>query len=89
MYEIIGTDNEVRLSELLIVASTAYGVGIGEPWLKECMAPMKLEFGSSLSNCADRVQNSLKDTQFQSGCETCKKNIVATIILYLSCKKES
>ena len=68
------------MSELLIVAST---VGIGEPRLKECMAPMKLEFGMSLSNFADRVQSSLKDAQFQYGCETCEKNIVATIILKL------
>ena len=73
----------MRVSELVIATSTSYGVGIGESWLKEAMASMKLKFGSSLSNFADRVRNSLKEAQFQYGCETCEKNIVATIILKL------
>ena len=81
--EIISCGSKMRVSELLISASTSYGVGIGESWLKRAMAPMQLEFGSSLSNFADRVRNSLNDAQFTHGCETCERNVVATIILKL------
>jgi putative NIF3 family GTP cyclohydrolase 1 type 2 len=81
--EIISSGSKMRVSELLIAASTSYGVGIGESWLKQAMAPMQLEFGPSLSNFADRVRNALNNAQFQHGCETCERNIVATIILKL------
>ena len=83
VYEIISCNSKMRVSELLIAASTSYGMGIGESWLKDAMSPMKIEFASSLSSFADRVRDSLRDAQFQHGCEMCEKHIVATIILKL------
>ena len=41
--EIISSGSKMRVSELIIAASKSYGVGIGESWLKQAMAPMQLE----------------------------------------------
>ena len=83
VYEMISCNSKMRVSELMISASTSYGMGIGESWLKEAMSPLKIEFGPSLSSFADRVQNSLRDAHFNHGCDMCEKHIVATIILKL------